>query len=59
MYRYGGMYDDIVFMYAESIENLRQIADAFVEKSTIYKEYSIICECLDSKVDITEKMFLL
>lgn len=30
MYRYGGMYDDIIFMYAESIENLRQIADAFV-----------------------------
>ena len=49
MYRYGGMYDDIIFMYAESIENLRQIADAFVEKSTVYKEYSIICECYNNK----------
>ena len=40
MYRYGDIGSDIMIMYAESIDDLRQIADAFVEKSTLYKNYN-------------------
>ena len=45
-------------MYAESINDLRQIVDAFVEKSTLYKNYNILCEQDDKQINIDTEMFL-
>ena len=59
MYRYGNTGSDIMFMYAESICDLRQIADAFVDKSTLYKNYNILCEQDDKQINIDTEMFLL
>ena len=58
MYRYGNIGSDIMFMYAESIGDLRQIADAFVDKSTLYKNYNILCEQDDKQINIDTEMFL-
>ena len=58
MYRYGNIGSDIMVMYAESINDLRQIVDAFVEKSTLYKNYNILCEQDDKQINIDTEMFL-